>query len=68
MTAASTVNRGFGDLYGLLKRLDTGIAEEGEGVDAAQEDMRRLWDALWAMRRVMRIDLGITAPEEDSQR
>lgn len=66
MTAASTVNRGFGDLYGLLKRLDRGIAEEGEGLDAAQEDMRRLWDALWAMRSVMRIDLGITAPEEDS--
>ncbi|MFF3907849.1 hypothetical protein ACFYZJ_18065 [Streptomyces sp. NPDC001848] len=65
MAAASTVNRGFGDLYGLLKRLDRGLAEEGEGLDVAQEDMRRLWDALWELRRVMRADLGITPPEQD---
>ena len=65
LAAASTVNRGFGDLYGLLKRLDGGTAEEGENVDAAQEDMRGLLDSLWAMRRVMRVDLGITAPDQD---
>ncbi len=65
MAAASTVNRGLGDLYGLLKRLDKSVAGHGESVDTARESMRGLWDALWRMRHVMRVDLGITAPEQD---
>ncbi|MCI3276754.1 hypothetical protein [Streptomyces cylindrosporus] len=64
MTAASTVNRHFGDLYGLLLRLDRGTPEPGENVEAARETMNRLWDALWTMRHVMRVDLGITPPDE----
>ncbi|MFF4284373.1 hypothetical protein ACFY0R_03490 [Streptomyces sp. NPDC001633] len=67
LAAASTVNRGLGDLYGLLKRLDGGVGEQGESVAAAREDTRRLWDALWRMRHVMRIDLGITTPAEEGQ-
>ncbi|WP_234345647.1 hypothetical protein [Streptomyces sp. NRRL F-5755] len=27
----------------------------------------KLWGPLWAMRRVMRVDLGITAPEQDQR-
>lgn len=61
--AASTANRQLGDLYGLLKRLDGGTARRGESVEAARASMGELWDALWRMRRVMRVDLGITAPD-----
>jgi len=64
MAKASTVNRGFGDLYGVLKRLDRGIAEPGESLETAREHMKALWDALWRMRHVMRVDLGITAPDQ----
>ncbi|MBZ4014510.1 hypothetical protein [Streptomyces purpurogeneiscleroticus] len=60
---ASTTNRHLGALYGLLKRLDGGTAQPGENLEAAWESMDRLWEPLWRMRRVMRADLGITAPE-----
>ncbi|MFD8543140.1 hypothetical protein [Streptomyces sp. NPDC059649] len=63
LAAASEVNRNLGDLYGLLKRLDTGSPAPGESVETARADMERLWDFLWRMRHVMRIDLGITTPE-----
>ncbi|MFF7472775.1 hypothetical protein [Streptomyces sp. NPDC008092] len=66
MAAASTANRHFGDLYGLLMRLDRGIAEPGESVEAAREGMNRLWDSLWKMRHTMRVDLGITPPDQSS--
>lgn len=63
--AASTANRHLGDLYGLLMRLDGGTAQEGENLDAALEKMDELWDPLWRMRRVMRVDLGITEPDQN---
>ncbi|MFD6023421.1 hypothetical protein [Streptomyces griseoluteus] len=66
MAAASTANRHFGDLYGLLVRLDRGTTEPGENVEAARESMSRLWDSLWRMRHVMRVDLGITPPDQGS--
>ncbi|MEU9344465.1 hypothetical protein AB0D74_25035 [Streptomyces sp. NPDC048278] len=66
MAAASTANRHFGDLYGLLLRLETGTARPGENVEAARESMDRLWDSLWRMRHVMRVDLGITPPDQGS--
>lgn len=56
---ASIVNRHLGDLYGLLMRLDGGTAQQGEDVEAAWESLNKLWDPLWEMRRVMRVDLGI---------
>ncbi|OKI05406.1 hypothetical protein A6A06_09040 [Streptomyces sp. CB02923] len=59
-TAASTANRHLGDLYGLLKRLDGGTAQRGEDLGVAREGMDKLWDPLWSMRHVMRVDLGIT--------
>ncbi|MET8681423.1 hypothetical protein ABZW18_28550 [Streptomyces sp. NPDC004647] len=59
LAAAQSVHRGFGDLYGLLKRLDRGIAEPGESVDAAEEEMRRLWGALWRMRDETALAQGI---------
>ncbi|MFF4219170.1 hypothetical protein [Streptomyces nondiastaticus] len=64
MAAAGTANRHLGDLYGLLMRLDRGTAEPEEDVATARECMTVAWDALWRMRHVMRVDLGITAPEE----
>ncbi|MGW3133460.1 hypothetical protein [Streptomyces sp. NPDC001123] len=63
MAAAGTANRHFGDLYGLLIRLDRGTTEPGENVEAARESMNRLWDSLWRVRHVMRVDLGITPPD-----
>ncbi|MFJ3775038.1 hypothetical protein ACIPX0_25415 [Streptomyces sp. NPDC090075] len=63
--AASTANRRLGDLYGLLMRIDGGAAQPGENVEAAWQSLNELWDPLWDMRRVMRADLGITAPEPD---
>lgn len=66
MAAASTANHHLGDLYGLLIRLDRGATEPGESVEAARESMNGLWDSLWRMRQVMRVDLGITEPDQDS--
>ncbi|MFF4077869.1 hypothetical protein ACFYZN_00505 [Streptomyces sp. NPDC001777] len=64
MAAASTANRHLGDLYGLLMRLDKGAAEQGGSLGTAWESMNELWDPLWKMRHLMRVDLGITAPEQ----
>ncbi|MGI5467176.1 hypothetical protein [Streptomyces sp. CA-132043] len=62
--AASTANRHLGDLYGLLMRLDGNTAQQGENLAAASESMDQLWDPLWKMRRLMRVDLGITEPDQ----
>lgn len=64
--AASTANRHLGELYGSLMRLDGGAARQGESLDTVRESFDALWDALWRMRRVMRVDLGITAPGQDA--
>lgn len=61
---ASTANRHFGDLYGLLMRLHAGTAQQGESLETAWEAVEVLWDALWRMRRVMRVDLGVSAPDQ----
>ncbi|MGI5352700.1 hypothetical protein ACQEU8_31640 [Streptomyces sp. CA-250714] len=58
--AASTANRHLGGLYGLLMRLDGGTAQQGENLAAARESMDKLWDPLWRMRHLMRVDLGVT--------
>ncbi|MFH8347306.1 hypothetical protein [Streptomyces sp. NPDC018045] len=63
--AASTANRHLGDLYGLLMRLDGGATQQGENLEAAWESMDQLWDPLWRLRHVMRVDLRITAPDQD---
>ncbi|GAB2811018.1 hypothetical protein [Streptomyces daliensis] len=65
--AASTANRHLGDLYGLLMRLEGGTPRQGESVATARESLDKLWDPLWRMRHVMRVDLGITEPEEDGR-
>ncbi|NSC25659.1 hypothetical protein FM076_32720 [Streptomyces albus subsp. chlorinus] len=62
---ASTANRHLGELYGLLMRLDKGTARQGESLDTVRESFDELWEALWRMRRIMRVDLGITAPDQD---
>ncbi len=63
--AASAANRHLGDLYGLLMRLDGGTARQGESLQTAWESMDKLWDPLWNMRHLMRVDLGVTAPDQD---
>ncbi|CAM5508429.1 hypothetical protein SRIMR7_40560 [Streptomyces rimosus subsp. rimosus] len=65
--AASTANRYLGDLYGLLMRPHGNTARDGESLEAAREGLDKLWDPLWAMRHVMRVDLGITAPDQDQR-
>lgn len=62
---ASTANRHLGETYGLLMRLDGGAALQGESLDTARESFDKLWEPLWRMRHVMRVDLGITAPDQD---
>lgn len=64
--AASTANRHLGDLYGLLMRLDGGTTRQGEDLDAARESLNQLWEPLWSMRHIMRVDLGITEPGQSS--
>lgn len=61
---ASTANRHLGEMYGLLMRLDGGTGLPGESLDTARASFDKLWDPLWRMRHVMRVDLGITAPDE----
>ncbi|MEU7583528.1 hypothetical protein AB0B50_38810 [Streptomyces sp. NPDC041068] len=63
--AASTANRHLGDLYGLLMSLDGGTAQREGNVEAARDSMDKLWDPLWRMRHVMRVDLGVTDPGQD---
>ncbi len=63
---ASTANRHLGAMYGLLMRLDQGTARQGESLDTAWESFDKLWDPLWKMRHVMRVDLGITPPDQDA--
>ncbi|MFI9230837.1 hypothetical protein [Streptomyces rimosus] len=65
--AASTANRYLGDLYGLLMRLHGNAARHGESLEATRESLDKLWHPLWAMRHVMRVDLGITAPVQDQR-
>ncbi|MEU6674276.1 hypothetical protein [Streptomyces sp. NPDC046925] len=62
-TAAGMANRNLGDLYGLLMRLDAGTTRQGEDLAAARESLAALWDPLWTMRHIMRVDLGITDPD-----
>nr|WP_240929411.1 hypothetical protein [Streptomyces coryli] len=64
---ASTANRQLGDLYGLLMRLDCGTPLRGEDLDTVRESFDRLWDLLWRMRRAMRVDLGVTAPDAEER-
>ncbi|MFV0131800.1 hypothetical protein ACLGIH_00675 [Streptomyces sp. HMX87] len=61
---ANTANRHLGDLYGLLMRLDGGTAQRAENLQAARESLDKLWDPLWRVRHVMRVGLGITAPDQ----
>lgn len=63
--AASTANRHLGAAYGLLKRCDEGRAEREEHLEAARESLNELWDPLWNMRHLMRVDLGVTPPGEE---
>lgn len=35
-------------------------------LDAARESLNQLWEPLWKMRHVMRVDLGITEPDDQS--
>ncbi|KUF19348.1 hypothetical protein [Streptomyces silvensis] len=61
---ASTANRHLGDLYGLLRRLDADTARPGESLESARRGLTGLWEPLWRMRHVMRVDLGITDPDQ----
>ncbi|MBA0053206.1 hypothetical protein E0L36_20710 [Streptomyces sp. AJS327] len=63
--AASAANHRLGSLYALVKRLDEGTVREGEDLSTGWEGLDDLWYPLWRMRRVMRIDLGITTPEPE---
>ncbi|SED99877.1 hypothetical protein SAMN05428954_1543 [Streptomyces sp. 2112.3] len=63
MAAADKMSKTAGQVYGVLKRLDSGNAYPEESIEAARASIREFWDHLWVMRREMREDVGIGAPD-----
>lgn len=63
---AGTANRHLGHLYGLLMRLDAATPQQGESVETAWVNLDEVWEPLFSMRRVMRVDLGVTPPDRPS--
>lgn len=58
------VNGGLRQIYGLVKRLDTGSRSPGETVDTLEERIEGLWPGLVALREAMRRDLGLQQPAD----
>ncbi|MEW1840221.1 hypothetical protein AB0392_19940 [Nonomuraea angiospora] len=59
LMAAGAVRGHLSSWYGLVRRLDQGIAGEGETLDEAFAYSERFWEPGERMRAVMRSDLGI---------
>ncbi|MEU1436391.1 hypothetical protein ABZ438_20205 [Streptomyces sp. NPDC005786] len=58
------VNGALRQIYGLVKRLDTGPQDPGDSVDALRERIDGLWPSLVALREGMRRDLGLQQPAD----
>ncbi|MFG3099300.1 hypothetical protein ACGFZL_01995 [Streptomyces sp. NPDC048182] len=59
LAASREVNRVLAAVDATAKRLDRGLAREGESAERALLDLKTAEPALTAMRRIMRQDLGI---------
>ncbi|MBO0654737.1 hypothetical protein J1792_18745 [Streptomyces triculaminicus] len=60
LAASRHVNEVLADADAVAKRLDRGVAREGENVEQALLDLKEAEPRLTSMRRVMRENLGIT--------
>ncbi|MFC4013391.1 hypothetical protein ACFOY2_39620 [Nonomuraea purpurea] len=68
LVAAGAVRGHLSSWYGLVRRLDQGIAHEGETLDTAFANSERFWERIECMRTAMRSDLGIVdASDEPSE-
>jgi hypothetical protein len=63
LASADDVHRRLSRIYGVLKRLDGGIAprRKGESLEQAHAQIVELWDQLSEMRRIMRRSIGVAA-------
>ncbi|MFJ3303281.1 hypothetical protein ACIPSA_09190 [Streptomyces sp. NPDC086549] len=59
LEASRAVNRVLADIDAVVKRLDRGLAQEGESAGQALSDLKGAEPLLTAMRRLMRDDLGL---------
>ena len=60
LDASRTLNTVLARIDAELKRLDRGLARDGESAEQALLDLKEAEPRLSAMRRLMREDLGIT--------
>ncbi|GHC81037.1 hypothetical protein [Streptomyces flavofungini] len=58
LSLAGELTHALGSLYGRLRRLDDGIPQPGDSLDAAQAEIDALWERLRELRSGMRADLG----------
>jgi hypothetical protein len=61
-------NGSLRQIYGLVKRLDTGQPRQDESVAVLSRRMDELWSQLTDLRDEMRRDLGVTARVEPPSR
>jgi hypothetical protein len=60
---AVAVERVLSTIYGQVRRLERGSPRPDESWETTIENLRKAWDALMAMRRRMRQDLGVSPIE-----
>ncbi|MFG2332661.1 hypothetical protein ACGFMM_23935 [Streptomyces sp. NPDC048604] len=63
LTVVDGVHRKLNHLYGVLKRLDGGVTvrlEDDVSLDEAHHQIMGLWEQLTAIRRTMRLSIGVT--------
>ncbi|MFG2407748.1 hypothetical protein ACGFR8_26115 [Streptomyces brevispora] len=59
LVLAGEVSRELGTVYGMVRRLDDGLAYEADSVAVVQERIDVLWRRLREVRREMRVELGV---------
>ncbi|MGV4982493.1 hypothetical protein ACWC0C_30490 [Streptomyces sp. NPDC001709] len=59
LEASRAVNRVLAGTDAVVKRLDRGLARDGESVERALLELKEAEPLLATMRRVMRVDLGV---------
>ncbi|MGW3100915.1 hypothetical protein [Streptomyces sp. NPDC001100] len=60
LDASRAVNEVLADVDAAVKRLDRGLAQDGESAEQTLLDLKEAEPRLTAMRRLMRADLGVT--------
>ena len=60
LDASRAVNAVLADIDAVVKRLDRGLARDGESAERAMLDLTEVVPRLSAMRQLMRADLGVT--------